>query len=145
MIDLIKKILSRKSESTELAKEEVLVELGSAVRESKNTSSAAHYFSSSDNFGVKEEQVIRSVDASYLEYDGHNFYKSPFDEYVVLDLPGSYPDCPTVMFECQEWIKRDYLKPIGRSRITGGTIYKYIGFKPNEDIESIGIEYCELF
>lgn len=155
MIGLIREIFFKKSVSDDPA-DSALVELGSAVKtvkESRNTLDSVSYFGSTGPLGLAgplgfntkkdDDSDVKMIDASYLEYDGRNFYNSPFDEYVVLNPPGSYPDCPMVMFECQEWIKRDYLKPIGRSRITGGTIYKYTGFTPNEDLGSIGINYYE--
>lgn len=146
MIGLIREIFFKKSVSDDPA-DSALVELGSAVKESRNALDSVSYFGSTGHLGFNtkkdDDSDVKMIDASYLEYDGRNFYNSPFDEYVVLNPPGSYPDCPMVMFECQEWIKRDYLKPIGRSRITGGTIYKYTGFTPNEDLGSIGINYYE--
>lgn len=151
MIGLIKEIFFKKSVSDDPV-DPALAELGSAVKtvkESRNNLDSVSYFGLtgplvSNTKKDDDDLDVKMIDASYLEYDGRNFYNSPFDEYVVLSPPGSYPDCPIVMFECQEWIKRDYLKPIGRSRITGETIYKYTGFTPNEDLGSIGINYYEI-
>lgn len=155
MITTIKKLFDKKKPVDEV--ELALTELGSAVKSPKHESGSAikksegkesliGYFGGTGfigNYGTSGTFGFVSPTKSA------GFYKLE-DEIKITSIepqlspPGSYPDCPVVMFQTQEWIQRPYLKPIGRSRITGETIYKYTGFKPYEDLDSIDINHYEL-
>jgi hypothetical protein len=150
MISTIKKIFDKKKQE----KEEpviILAELGSAL---KNVKSSVNESKKTESWWIGSFGATGSV--GHIGSFGTSgatglpaFYKID-DEIEIrpyvpeLAPPGSYPSCATLMFQTHKWIKRDYLKPIGRSRVTGETIYKYTGFKPQEDLGSIGIDYYEL-
>jgi len=148
MILTIKKLFEKKKHEKEIIN--ALVELGSAVKgsgvsASKRTESWIGYFGSTGGhvgqFGTSGSAGLYD---SYKIEDGIKIRSYSPDYTPELAPPGSYPDCGTIMFQTHEWIKRDYLKPVGRSRVTGETIYKYTGFNSYEDLDTIGIDYYEL-
>jgi hypothetical protein len=158
MITTIKKLFDKKKPEDQV--EKALVELGSAVKgtkvesvsavkESKRKESGIGYFGATGSIGhYGTSGTFGSVGSTgsagfYRIENEIKIRPYPFEE-PQLSPPGSYPDCPVVMFQTHEWIQRPYLKPIGRSRITGETIYKYTGFNSYEDLDSIGIDHYEL-
>lgn len=150
MISTIKKLFEKKKpEEEEMS---ALVELGSAVKQSGVTSSKRSeswigYFGATGSLGhigTFGTSGATGLPGSYVFEDEIKIRPYTLDYTPDLAPPGSYPDCGTVMFQTHEWIKRDYLKPIGRSRITGDTVYKYTGFNSYEDLDSVGIDYYEL-
>jgi hypothetical protein len=146
MISTIKSLFKKKRPEETINS---LGEIGSAIKEfensgvrgSKKTEDWIGYFGSTGSAGHKNFGPT-GLHGSYKINDEIRI--SPFNYEPELAPKGSYPDCSTVMFHTHEWIKRDYLKPIGRSRVTGETIYKYTGFNPNKDLNNIGIDYNEL-
>jgi hypothetical protein len=84
--------------------------------------------------GIIGERTIRSITESDL--------KSPLEEYA------KYSDHGTIMIDTHEFLKRDFLKPIGRSGSTGYTIYVYTGGNSSADLKSIsdsGYDWNELY
>jgi len=55
---------------------------------------------------------------SYIIEDDIPFFNHPKD---------SFSGYPVVMLHTTEWIKRDFLIPIGKSKYTGYPIYRYLG------------------
>jgi hypothetical protein len=158
MITTIKKLFDKKKpvDEVELALTELgsavkspKHESGSAVKESKRKESGVGYFGATGSIGhFGTSGTFGSVgstgSAGFFKIEDEIKIRPYSFEEPQLSPPGSYPDCPVVMFQTQEWIRRPYLKPIGRSRITGETIYKYTGFNPYEDLDSIDINHYEL-
>lgn len=84
--------------------------------------------------GIIGERTIRSITESDL--------KSPLEEYA------KYSDHGTIMIDTHEFLKRDFLKPIGRSGSTGYTVYVYTGENSSVDLKSIsdsGYDWNELY
>jgi hypothetical protein len=84
--------------------------------------------------GIIGERTIRSI----TEHD----LKSPLEEYA------KYSDHGTIMIDTHEFLKRDFLKPIGRSGSTGYTVYVYTGENSSVDLKSIsdsGYDWNELY
>jgi hypothetical protein len=158
MIATIKKLFEKKKQvdEAELALIELgsavkspKIESGSAVKESKRKESSVGYFGATGSIGhFGTSGTFGSVGSTgstgFFKIEDRIKIRPYSFEEPQLSPPGSYPDCPVVMFQTQEWIRRPYLKPIGRSRITGETIYKYTGFNPYEDLNSIDINHYEL-
>ena len=68
--------------------------------------------------------------------------RSPVEEYA------KYSDHGTIMIDSHEFLKRDFLKPVGVSGSTGYTIYVYTGENPDVDLKSIsdsGYDWNELY
>ena len=134
MIEKITKLIRKPKK--EVIENAPILDLGSAVKETtqrkKTESPAVEYFKDKKPAYTKpfvdDEVKVRS----FLTDD---------PEFPPL---GSYQNYPAVMFESTFWIKRDFLVPIGRSRITGYTIYRYVGKDPQKDLNSIGIDWGEL-
>jgi hypothetical protein len=150
MITTLKKLFEKKKSEEEAMCG--LVELGSAIKQSgisasKRTESWVGYFGTTGSvgqIGPFGTSGATGIPASFKIDDEVKIRPYSPDYIPELAPPGSYPDCGTVMFQTHEWIKRDYLQPIGRSRVTGETIYKYTGFNSYQDLDSIGIDYYEL-
>lgn len=84
--------------------------------------------------GIIGERTIRSITEPNL--------KSPLEEYA------KYSDYGTIMIDTHEFLKRDFLKPIGRSGSTGYTVYVYTGENSSVDLKSIsdsGYDWNELY
>ena len=133
MIEKITKLIRKPKK--EVIENAPILDLGSAVKETtqrkKTESPAVEYFKDKKPAYTKpfvEEVKVRSFLTDDPEFPP----------------PGSYQNYPAIMFESIFWINRNFLVPIGRSRITGYTIYRYVGKDPQKDLSSIGIDWGEL-
>ena len=108
-----------------------------------------------ESYLTEEDAEIseKSVSIEYSEYIAENLDKAiRYSEYVAENIHvmtstnttvGIPVGVPTVMFETDEIINDPSLVSIGRSRVTGQHVYKYLGDNVRT-LNDIGIEWNEL-
>jgi hypothetical protein len=106
----------------------------------------------SGSFIGKYESVQKRYfsDAVIEEYNEHGYesYLTEEDSKILSGTSGPIGTAgpigiPTVMFETDEIINDPSLVSIGRSRVTGQHVYKYLGDNART-LNDIGIEWSEL-